>query len=83
MEKIQFFYSSPMEYEKTTVEVQIGLERIAELNREQGLDKIEVELFGTDVDRGFVAKVPLDQLIAALLHAKELLEKEEKREQAP
>lgn len=77
MEKIQFFYSSPVQYEKTTVEIQIGMERIAELNREQGLDQIEVELFGTDAARGFIAKLPLEQLIDALLHAKELLAKED------
>lgn len=80
MEKIQFFYSSPVQYEKTTVEIQIGMERIAELNREHGVYRVEVELFGTDATRGFIARLPLDDLIDALLHAKELLKKEELRE---
>ena len=80
MNKIQFFFSSPSHYEKTTVEIQVGLERIVELNREHGVDNIEVELFGTDLSRGFVAKLPLDQLLDALLKAKEMLMQEELRE---
>lgn len=71
--KLELFYSSPAEYEKLTLEVQYGWERIAEINQEKGINNLEVELFGSSHQHNFVAKIPLDDLIAILIEAREAL----------
>lgn len=73
--KLELFFSSPMEYEELTLEVQLDRERVIEINQEKGTDNLEVELFGTDKVNGFIAKMPLDELINVLLEARETLQK--------
>ncbi|HGB0711007.1 TPA: hypothetical protein ACIT4J_004416 [Salmonella enterica subsp. enterica serovar Typhimurium] len=73
--KLELFFSSPMEYEKLTLEVQLDRERIIEINQENGIEHLEAELFGTDESYGFVAKIPLDDLINILIEARETLKK--------
>lgn len=70
-EKIELFFSSPEEYEKLTIEVQLEREKIAEINQDKGTDNLEIELFGTDQAHNFIAKMPLDKLINALIKARE------------
>lgn len=72
--KLELFFSSPMEYEKLTLEVQLDRERVIEINQDKGRDQLEVELFGTDKEHGFIAKMPLDDLINILLEARETLQ---------
>lgn len=72
--KLELFFSSPMEYEELTLEVQLDRERVIEMNQEQGVDNLEVELFGTDKEHGFIAKMPLDDLINILIEAKKTLQ---------
>lgn len=74
--KLELFFSSPMEYENLTLEVQLNWERIVEINQEQGIDNLEVELFGSDVSRGFTAKMPLDDLISILIEARDTLKRQ-------
>ncbi|GLR08324.1 hypothetical protein COO59_13695 [Mixta theicola] len=70
---LELFFSSPMEYEELTLEIQLDRERIIEINQDKGVNHLEAELFGSDQAHGFVAKVPLDELIAILIEARETL----------
>ena len=71
--KLELFFSSPLEYEKLTLEIQLDREKIIEINQDKGINELEVELFGTDQAHGFIAKMPLDDLIAVLVEARETL----------
>ncbi|MCT4700285.1 hypothetical protein MUA02_00260 [Enterobacteriaceae bacterium H20N1] len=71
--KLELFFSSPMEYEELTLEVQLDRERIIEVNQDKGVNHLEAELFGTDHAHGFIAKMPLDDLINILIEARETL----------
>ena len=73
--KLEIFFSSPIEYEELTLEIQLDRERIVEINQDRGLDDLEVELFGSDKKYGFVAKMPLDDLINILIEARDTLKK--------
>ncbi|EHT14312.1 MULTISPECIES: hypothetical protein [Klebsiella] len=73
--KLEIFFSSPIEYEELTLEIQLDRERIVEINQDHGLDNLEVELFGSDKKYGFVAKMPLDDLINILIEARDTLKK--------
>jgi hypothetical protein len=73
MKRLELFFSSPMDYEQLTVEVQLDRERIAEINQEKGLENLEVELFGSDAALDFSAKLPLDDFLAVLGEAREML----------
>lgn len=72
--KLELFFSSPMEYEELTLEVQLDRERVIEINQDKGTDYLEAELFGTDKVHGFIAKMPLDDLINILIEARETLQ---------
>lgn len=65
-----------MEYENLTLEVQLNWGRVAEINQDKGVDNLEVELFGSDLSRGFTAKMPLDDLISILIEARDTLKKQ-------
>lgn len=71
--KLEIFFSSPNEYEQLTLEVQLDRELIIEINQDKGVNQLEAELFGTDQAHGFIAKMPLDDLIAILIEARETL----------
>lgn len=73
--KIELFFSSPADCEHLTIEVQLDRERVAEINREKGLDHLEIELFGSEPSIGFFAKIPLDDFIKKLIEARELIKK--------
>jgi hypothetical protein len=73
MNRLELFFSSPMDYEHVSVEIQLDRERIAEINQEKGLENLEIELFGTDSALDFFAKLPLDDFLAALGEAREML----------
>lgn len=76
--KLELFFSSPMEYQELTLEVQLDRERVIEINQDKGVSNLEVELFGTDQAHGFVAKMPLDELIDILIEARETLKNQNK-----
>ncbi len=73
MKHLELFFSSPLDHEHLTVEIQLDRERIAEVNREKGMEHLEVELFGREIDHGFIAKLPLDDFLKALLEARIML----------
>lgn len=59
--------SAPDEYNYVTLEVLLDEDPIVVINREKGLDNLEVELFGPAPDGTMVYKLPLDRLINALI----------------
>lgn len=71
--KLEIFFSSPTEYEELTLEIQLDRERIAEVNQESGPENLEIELFGSDKKYGFVAKMPLEDLINILIEVRDTL----------
>lgn len=75
MKRLELFFSSPTDYEHLTIEVQLDRQRIAEINQEKGLENLEVELFGTDTAHNFSAKLALDDFLATLVEAREMLRK--------
>lgn len=50
MKKLELFFSSPINYEILTVEIQLDREKIAEINRDKGVDTLEVELSDPRLD---------------------------------
>lgn len=73
MKRLELFFSSPMDYEHLTVEIQLDREKIAEINQEKGLENLEIELFGTDAALNFSARLPFDDFLVALGEAREML----------
>jgi len=71
--KLELFFSSPANYEQLTIEIQLDRERVAEINCERGLGSLEIELFGSEPNLGFFAKIPLDDFINKLIQARELI----------
>nr|WP_282560593.1 hypothetical protein [Providencia sp. R33] len=65
-----------MEYESLTLEVQLNWDKVVEINQDKGVDNLEAELFGSDLSRNFIAKMPLDDLIAILIEARDTLKKQ-------
>jgi hypothetical protein len=59
--------SAPDEYNYVTLEVLLDANPIVVINREKGLDNLEVELFGPTPDGTMVYKLSLDRLINALI----------------
>ncbi|CAE6718745.1 hypothetical protein [Paraburkholderia nemoris] len=59
--------SAPDEYNFVTLEVLLDRNPVVVINRENGLDKLEVELFGPTPDGTMVYKLSLDCLINALI----------------
>ncbi|UBX49356.1 hypothetical protein LDO51_00570 [Providencia alcalifaciens] len=73
---LELFFSSSMEYGNLTLEVQLGWQRIAEINQDKGTENLEVELFCSDLPNNFIAKMPLDDLISILVEARDTLKNE-------
>jgi hypothetical protein len=68
--KLETVYSSaPQEYELLTLEVLLDGEPVARIDQEEGIDRLNIELFGTS--EKFQAKMPLNDLVAALKDAQQ------------
>lgn len=63
--------SSPLEYDYLTLEIRLGVDPVVVVNRERGLDNLEVELFGPIPNGTMCYKLPLDRLIDALIECRE------------
>jgi hypothetical protein len=67
VERVETVWSSePDEYYFVTLEVLLDRNPVVVINREKGLDNLEVELFGPTPDGTMVYKLSLDRLINAL-----------------
>ncbi|NJM57956.1 MAG: hypothetical protein HC857_11700 [Synechococcales cyanobacterium RU_4_20] len=64
---------SDSRFNEITVEVQFREEQIAQLNKDKGIDKIEIELFTEFVEENFSPCFALDEFMAALREAKDIL----------
>ncbi|MEZ0601259.1 hypothetical protein ACAX43_03735 [Paraburkholderia sp. IW21] len=68
VERVETVWSSaPGEYSFVTLEVLLDRNPVVVINREKGLDNLEVELFGPTPDGAMVYKLSLDRLINALI----------------
>ena len=85
MKKIKIEFSSNLNYEGMVVYISIGNQELALLNYDKGAENIEFEFLPLP-SRQDKLELPLDELIAALKRAKEILLKcaeEDKYPQAP
>jgi hypothetical protein len=73
--------SGPHEYQFVTLEVLLDANPIVVVNREAGLDKLEVELFGPLPNGWMLYKLPLDRLIDALIECRNGMKESKWREQ--
>ncbi|QYD70399.1 hypothetical protein KZJ38_08970 [Paraburkholderia edwinii] len=68
MSKLEIVWSSAMdEYEKLTLEILLDRYPVVRVNGERGPDKLEAELGGPEPDGRMARKIPLDDLIEALI----------------
>ena len=65
---------SDLAYEEITVELQYRGEQIAQINKDRGLDRLEIEILTDFIDRDFVPKFKLRDFLFALSEAQKLLE---------
>ncbi|WP_186192302.1 hypothetical protein [Burkholderia gladioli] len=63
--------SIPFEYDYLTLEIRLGIDPVAVVNREHGLDNLEVELYGPIPNGTMRYKIPLDRLIDALIECRD------------
>ena len=65
---------SDLSYDEITVEIQFKGEQIAQLNRDKGLQSIEIELLADFIETSFVPKFLLKDFLDAISEAQRLLE---------
>lgn len=81
VEKLEQVWSSaPSEYNYVTLELLFDRDPVVVINREGGLENLEVELFGPTPDGTMTYKLPLDQLIDALIDARNGMKESQWRE---
>jgi hypothetical protein len=82
VEKLEEVWSSePSEYKYVTLELLFDRDPVVVINRENGLENLEVELFGPIPNGTMMYKLPLDQLIDALIDARDGMKESKWREQ--
>ena len=64
---------SDMSYEEITVEIQYQEEQIAQINRDKGIDKLEIEILTDYIALDFTPKFNLNDFQIALNEAQKLL----------
>ncbi|BBR55309.1 MULTISPECIES: hypothetical protein [Pseudomonas] len=68
----EIFGFSDSRYEKLTIEIQYKGESVAQINQDQGVDKLELEVFA-DL-KGSVLKIPLAGFLESIILAKRSIE---------
>lgn len=69
---LRFFGFGDSRYEKLTIEVQYKGEPVAQINQDQGVDKLELEVFAGL--NGSVLKIPLAGFLESMILAKRSIE---------
>lgn len=69
----EIFGFSDSRYEKLTIEIQYKGESVAQINQDQGVDKLELEVFA-DLKGGSVLKIPLAGFLESIILAKRSIE---------
>jgi hypothetical protein len=65
---LEIVWSSAMdEYEKLTLEILLDGYPVVRVNEERGLENLEAEIGGPEPDGRMARKIPLDDLIEALI----------------
>jgi|TARA_R100000935_G_C2757612_1_gene132286 hypothetical protein len=68
----EIFGFSDSRYEKLTIEIQYKGESVAQINQDQGVDKLELEVFA-DLNSS-VLKIPLAGFLESIILAKRSIE---------
>ena len=64
---------SDLSYEEITVEIQYQGEQIAQINKDKGIDQLEIEILTDYIKPGFCAKFKLRDFQQALQEAQKLI----------
>jgi hypothetical protein len=64
---------SDLAYEEMTVEIQYKGEQIAQINKDRGVQSLEIEIFTEFVEPKFTPKFLMNDFLAALNEAQKLL----------
>lgn len=64
---------SDLSYEEITVEIQYQGEQIAQINKDRGIDQLEIEIFTEYIRPDFSPKLKLSDFLVALNEAQKLL----------
>lgn len=67
---------SDLTYEEITMEIQYQGEQIAQINKDKGIDQLEIEILTDYIKSNFVPKFMLSDFLVAINEAQKLLEEE-------
>ena len=67
---------SDVTYEKITVEIQYKGEQIAQINKDKGIDKLEIEVLTDYINSDFIPKFMLNDFLVAINEAQKLLKEQ-------
>jgi predicted RNA-binding protein len=67
---------SDLNYEEISVEIQYKGEQIAQINKDKGINRLEIEILTDYIDSNFSPKFMLDDFLLALDKAQKLLKEE-------
>ena len=67
---------SDVTYEKITVEIQYKGEQIAQINKDKGIDKLEIEILTDYINSDFIPKFVLSDFLVAINEAQKLLKEQ-------
>ncbi|ERN39812.1 hypothetical protein KR51_00037240 [Rubidibacter lacunae KORDI 51-2] len=70
----EIFRFSDSNYDEITVEIQFNGEQIAQLNKDKGLQFIEIEFFSDFIEPNFIPKFLMKDFLMVLNEAQRLLE---------
>ncbi|MFM0176518.1 hypothetical protein [Paraburkholderia sediminicola] len=74
MNKLEIVWSSAMnEYEQLTLEILLDRYPVIRVNQESGVDNLVAELGGPEPDGSMARRVPLEELIEALVEIRRLM----------
>ena len=67
---------SDVTYEEITVEIQYKGEQIAQINKDKGIDQLEIEILTDYINSDFIPKFMLSDFLVAINEARKLLKEQ-------
>ena len=67
---------SDVTYEEITVEIQYKGEQIAQINKDKGIDQLEIEVLTDYINSDFIPKFMLNDFLVAINEAQKLLKEQ-------
>ena len=67
---------SDVTYEKITVEIQYKGEQIAQINKDKGIEQLEIEILTDYINSDFIPKFMLSDFLVAINEAQKLLKEQ-------